>query len=102
MFDGVLKMNKSDFNELYSKLEHELNRFDFSKRLNSIYFFKRDNLILSISFESLLSLDIKCYTKIFNNDGLAIDLNYLYDSGYSLTNAQLNKVKTLINSKLGV
>ena len=92
-------MNKSDFNELYSKLEHELNRFDFSNRLNNIYFFKRDNLILSISLESML--DIKCYTKMFNNDGIAIDLNYLYDSVYNLTGVQLNKVKTLINSKLG-
>ena len=93
-------MNRSDFNELHSKLKHELNRFDFSNRLNNIYFFKRDNLILSISFESLLSLDIKCYTKIYNDNRVAIDLNYLYDSGYRLTNAQSVKVKELINSKI--
>lgn len=92
-------MNKSDFNELYSKLEHELNRFDFSNRLNNIYFFKKDNLILSIVIDSML--DIKCYTKLYNDDGTPIDLHYLYDSAYNLTGVQLNKVKTLINSKLG-
>ena len=92
-------MNKSDFNELYSKIEHELNRFDFSNRLNNMYFFKKDNLILSIVLDSML--DIKCYTKVYNADGVPIDLHYLYDSVYNLTGVQLNKVKTLINSKFG-
>ena len=91
-------MNKSDFNELYSKLEHEMNRFDFSNRLNNMYFFKKDNLILSIVMDSML--DIKCYTKVYNDD-VPIDLHYLYDSVYNLTISQFNKVKTLINSKLG-
>ena len=91
-------MNKSDFNELYSKLEREMNRFDFNNRLNNIYFFKKDNLILSIVLDSML--DIKCYTKVYN-DGEPIDLHYLYDSVYNLTGMQFNKVKTLINSKFG-
>ena len=89
-------MKAADFKEFYSKLSHELLRFNFTSRLLNTYIFKCEDKFLCIDFDSLLSVQI--YTKIFNNEGTPYDLNYLYNSSYRLTTSQNMKVKKLIES----
>lgn len=89
-------MKAVDFKEFYSKLSHELLRFNFTNRLLNTYIFKREDKFLCIDFDSLLSVQI--YTKIFNDEGVPYDLNYLYNSSYRLTTSQNMKVKKLIES----
>ena len=89
-------MNTADFKEFYNKLNHELLRFNFNNRLLNTYIFKREDKFFSIDFNHLL--DVKIYTKLFNNEGVPYDLNYLYNSSYRLTTSQNMKVKKLIES----
>lgn len=93
-------MNSQEFKEFYKKLNHELMRFDFTNRLLNVYFFKRDDKFLALDFDILLSVQI--YTKVYNDKGIAIDLNYLYNSAYKLTTSQTMKVKKLIDSLINV
>ena len=89
-------MKATDFKEFYNKLSHELLRFNFNNRLLNTYIFKREDKFLCIDFDHLLNVQI--YTKIFNNEGIPYDLNYLYNSSYRLTISQNMKVKKLIES----
>lgn len=89
-------MKPVDFKEFYSKLNHELLRFNFTNRLLNTYIFKREDKFLCIDFDSLLSVQI--YTKLYNAEGVPYDLNYLYNSSYRLTTSQNMKVKKLIES----
>ena len=89
-------MKAADFKEFYSKLNHELLRFNFTNRLLNTYIFKREDKFLSIEFDHLLNVQI--YTKLFNSEGTPYDLNYLYNSSYKLTTSQNMKVKKLIES----
>ena len=89
-------MKAADFKEFYSKLSHELLRFNFTNRLLNTYIFKCEDKFLCVDFDSLLSVQI--YTKLFNNEGVSYDLNYLYNSSYRLTTSQNMKVKKLIES----
>lgn len=89
-------MKSQEFKEFYNKLNHELMRFDFTNRLLNVYFFKRGEKILALDFDTLLSVQI--YTKVYNDKGVAIDLNYLYNSAYRLTTSQTMKVKKLVDS----
>ena len=89
-------MKAADFKEFYNKLSHELLRFNFNNRLLNTYIFKCEEKFLCIDFDSLLNVQI--YTKIFNNEGVPYDLNYLYNSSYRLTTSQNMKVKKLIES----
>ena len=89
-------MKAADFKEFYNKLSHELLRFNFNNRLLNTYIFKREDKFLCLEFDHLLNVQI--YTKIFNNEGVPYDLNYLYNSSYRLTTSQNMKVKKLIES----
>ena len=89
-------MNTADFKEFYSKLSHELLKFNFTNRLLNTYFFKYEDKFLYLDFDIVLSVQI--YTKLYNAEGMAYDLNYLYNSSYRLTTAQNMKVKKLIES----
>ena len=89
-------MNTVDFKEFYDKLTHELLRFNFNNRLLNTYIFKCEDKFLSIEFDHLLNVQI--YTKLFNNEGVPYDLNYLYNSSYRLTPSQNVTVKKLVKS----
>ena len=89
-------MKTADFKEFYSKLSHELLKFNFTNRLLNTYIFKREDKFLCVDFDVLLNVQI--YTKLYNAEGMAYDLNYLYNSSYRLTTAQNMKVKKLIES----
>ena len=89
-------MKAADFKEFYSKLSHELLRFNFTNRLLNTYIFKCEEKFLSIEFDHLLNVQI--YTKLFNSEAVPYDLNYLYNSSYRLTTGQNMKVKKLIES----
>ena len=89
-------MKAADFKEFYTKLSHELLRFNFTNRLLNTYIFKCEDKFLSIAFDSLLSVQI--YTKLFNSEGVPHDLSYLYNSSYKLTTSQNIKVKKLVES----
>ena len=89
-------MKAADFKEFYSKLRHELLRFNFTNRLFNTYIFKREDRFLCVDFDILLNVQI--YTKLYDAEGVAYDLNYLYNSSYRLTTSQNMKVKKLIES----
>lgn len=89
-------MKTADFTKFYNKLSHELLRFNFNNRLLNTYIFKREDKFLCLDFDHLLNVQI--YTKLFNDEGVPYDLNYLYNSSYRLTTSQSMKVKKLIES----
>ena len=89
-------MKTADFKEFYSKLENELSKFEFTNRLLNTYIFKREDKFLCVDFDILLNVQI--YTKLYDAEGVAYDLNYKYNSSYRLTTSQNMKVKKLIES----
>jgi len=89
-------MKPADFKALFAKLENELSKFKFNNRLLNTYIFKCENKFLCIDFDTLLNVQI--YTKLYNAEGMAYDLNYLANSSYRLTASQNSKVKKLIES----
>ena len=89
-------MKTADFKEFYSKLSHELLRFNFTNRLLNTYIFKYEDKFLCIDFDHLLNVQI--YTKLYNAEGEPYNLNCLYNSSYRLTTSQNLKVKKLIES----
>ena len=89
-------MKTADFKEFYSKLSHELLRFQFNNRLLNTYIFKYEDKFLCVDFDYLLNVQI--YTKLYNAEGVPYDLNYLYNSSYRLTASQNLKVKKLVES----
>ena len=89
-------MKTADFKEFYSKLSHELLRFNFTNRLLNTYIFKYEDKFLCVDFDHLLNVQI--YTKLYNAEGEPYNLNYLYNSSYRLTTSQNMKVKKLIES----
>ena len=89
-------MKTADFKEFYSKLSHELLRFQFNNRLLNTYIFKYEDKFLCVDFDILLNVQI--YTKLYNAEGAPYNLNYRYNSSYRLTTSQNMKVKKLIES----
>lgn len=89
-------MKTADFKEFYSKLSHELLKFNFTNRLLNTYIFKYEDKFLCVDFDNLLNVQI--YTKLYNAEGVPCDLKYLYNSSYRLTTSQNMKVKKLIES----
>ena len=89
-------MNTVNFNELFNKVKHELVRFEYRNRFLNSYTFKRDDMIFTLDFDKLLNIQI--YSKVFNSEGVAVDLKYFYNSSYKLTTLQTKQVKKFIES----
>ena len=89
-------MNTVKFNEIFNKVKHELVRFEYRNRFLKSYTFKCDDMIFTLDFDTLLN--IQMYRKVFNPEGVAIDLEYFYNSSYKLTTSQNKQVKKFIES----
>ena len=49
-------MNTVNFNELFNKVKYELVRFEYRNRFLNSYTFKRDDMIFTLDFDTLLNI----------------------------------------------